>query len=157
MTGGVAQPRDQVRAAKGARNDDIRGTLVYLVHRPALKQSAMAQHGNTVGKAERLVLIVGNDDDPAAACLQQTADSLSGSRAQVGIEVRERLVEQDQTRLKGQRPGKRHPLLLSAGKLVREPVLQPAQPTMARSRGSAAGSLHPKRMFSATVMWGKSA
>ena len=46
---------------------------------------------------------------------------------QVGIQRRERLVEQDQLRLDGQRPGQGDPLLLAAGQLVRVALAQPGQ------------------------------
>ena len=46
---------------------------------------------------------------------------------QLGVQVRERLVEQQHLRVHHQRAGQRHPLLLAAAQLVRRALLQPGQ------------------------------
>jgi hypothetical protein len=48
--------------------------------------------------------------------------------AQVGVQVGQRLVAQDQAGVGDQRPGQRDPLLLTAGQLVRVAAGQGAQP-----------------------------
>ncbi|MNL84865.1 hypothetical protein D3C87_2129770 [compost metagenome] len=47
--------------------------------------------------------------------------------AQICVEVGQRLIEQDQTRLMHQRPGQRHALLLTAAEGGGRPVAQLAQ------------------------------
>jgi hypothetical protein len=58
---------------------------------------------------------------------QQVMDLLAQLDAQLGVEGRERFVEQDQLGLGGERPGQRHPLLLTTGQLVWLAVAQPGQ------------------------------
>ena len=84
----------------------------------------------------------------------------------VGIEVRERLVEEEHARPRRERARERHALLLSAGELRDPAVLEPGEVhggerlrdplALAAPRDSPWDS-RPKATFSPTVMWGKSA
>ena len=79
-----------------------------------------AHDGDGVGQRERLLLVVGDEQRRGAGGPQGLADLAAHLRAQAGVERVEGLVEQDQARLRRQRPRQRHPLLLAAGELVRE-------------------------------------
>ena len=76
-----------------------------------------------------------------------------------GVERRERLVEQDDLGLDGQRPGQGHPLLLAAGELVGV-AAGPARPGPPRragrppGRAGAPGAGRPKATLPPTVRWG---
>ena len=73
------------------------------------------QQRNAVGEIERFFLFVRHehrrDPDPP----HQLAQFTTGAFAQRGIEIRQRLVEQQHARTRCQRAGKRHALLLAAG------------------------------------------
>ena len=61
------------------------------------------------------------DEHRGSVCrLQDVAHFRGELFAQIDVQVRERLVHQQQTRLRCQRTGQRHTLLLSARQLVRE-------------------------------------
>ena len=63
---------------------------------------------------KRLLLVVGDVDGRGAVGALQLADLDAHVDAQLGVEVRQRLVEHQQLRLDDQRAGKRHALLLAA-------------------------------------------
>jgi hypothetical protein len=93
----------------------------------ALHDRAALQDRDTVGDRERLVLVVGDEDrrDPGPA---EDVDHLAThARAQLDVEGRERLVEQDERRVGGERPGEGNPLPLAARELVRHPLLEPGE------------------------------
>ncbi|MNC37815.1 hypothetical protein D3C75_863960 [compost metagenome] len=62
-----------------------------------------------------------------AQLLLDAADFHTHIHPQIGIEIAERLIEQQQIRLDDQCPGNRHPLALSAGQCSRESFLKTAQ------------------------------
>ena len=72
-----------------------------------------------VAEAERLVLVVGDEQRGQPELALQVLEPGPGPFAQLGVEVGERLVEQQHRRGVDQRPGQGHPLLLAAGQLVR--------------------------------------
>ena len=82
----------------------------------------MVDHRDAVAHAHRLDLIVGHIDGGGAHSLLELLDLLSGARAQLGVEVRQRLVEQEHGRLADQRARERDTLALAAGELARAPL-----------------------------------
>ena len=80
---------------------------------------AFAHDDDAVGDGERLFLVVGDVDDGEPELLLQRADVLAHAAAQLGVEVGERLVEEQDLRL--EHDGARHgdALLLAAGELAR--------------------------------------
>ena len=79
--------------------------------------------------------------------------------AQVRVERGERLVEQDQLRPDGERPGQRDPLLLAAGELVRVAAAEAGQARRRQQLGGAPrrgapGRASPNPTFAATVRCG---
>ena len=59
------------------------------------------------------------------------------ARPQLDVERRERLVEEDERRVGGERPRERHPLALAARELVRHPLLEAGEPDQLEQLGDA--------------------
>ena len=101
---------------------------VELLRRVQLLQPALAHDPDPVGHGEGLLLVVGDEERGGADLELDATDLVAQLGAHLGVERRQRLVEQQHRRLDGQRPGQRDPLLLAAGELggvvvglVREP------------------------------------
>ena len=100
---------------------------------------------------------------PTSRCRRASSSAHLG--AQHRVQVRERLVEQQQARLDDQGAGERHPLLLAAGELRGPPRLEagePHLPSAAATRAASAApatprSRSPKATFSNTERCGQSA
>ncbi len=73
------------------------------------------QHGDAVTHRHRLDLVVGDVDRRRAEPRLQAGDVGAGLDAQLGVEVRERLVHQEHARLAHDRAPHRHPLALATG------------------------------------------
>ena len=71
-----------------------------------------------VGRGHGLGLVVGDIDGGIAIFVVQSTDFEPHLLAQIGVEVGERLVEQQRLRLDDQRARQRHALLLSAGEFT---------------------------------------
>ena len=81
---------------------------------------------------------MGDHDDPEPERLAQAQQQRQDLAADRGVQRRDRLVGDQQPRPQRQRPGDQHPLLLSAGQLVRvaqEDPLGRAQPRLGERRG----------------------
>jgi hypothetical protein len=81
-------------------------------------------HRAAGGERQRLVLVVGDHDEGDAEPVLQVGEFKAQLLAQLGIERRERLVEEEDTRPLGDCAGERHALALPAGKLIRHPGLK---------------------------------
>src|SRR3546814_16819359 len=75
-----------------------------------------------------LLLIVGDVDRREAELLLQLADVLAHTPAQLGVEIGERLVAQQNRRLQHQRAGDRDALLLAAGEPAAQPLTNHSEP-----------------------------
>jgi len=84
-------------------------------------------YADTVGDGEGFVLIVRDEERCGAGLLQDRAHLEGKPFAQLDVEIRKRLVEQQQMRARRQRAGERDALLLAAGKFVRIFVVQTRQ------------------------------
>ena len=90
------------------------------------------------------------------------ADLVAQLHPDLGVERRQRLVEQQHRRRDGERPGQRHPLLLAAGQLVRVAAAAVAQPDQLQQLAGPPRALglrrprirSPNATFSAAVMVG---
>ena len=88
---------------------------------------AFVHHADHIANCKRLELVVGDEQGRGASGFQDAAHLVRQALAQVHIEVGKRLVQQQQARLRGQRPRQRHPLLLAAGQFVRVALRQAIQ------------------------------
>jgi hypothetical protein len=79
----------------------------------------MVHHHHTVGHRQRFFLVVGDHDRSHPQLALQCADLAAQAFAHLGIEGGERLVEQQQAGLGGQRTRERDALLLAARALRR--------------------------------------
>ena len=109
---------DEVGDEAGAR------PVIQVVGRVPLLDAAVVHDADFVGERERLVLVVGDQDRRRARVFQDRAHFDRKALAHVDVEIRERLVEQQQPGARRQRPCQRDALLLAAGELVRIDVGQ---------------------------------
>ena len=124
------------------------GLLEDLLRGPDLSDAALLVHDRqAVGDGQRDLLVVRHVEDRDAQVLLQRLDLEAHLLAQVGVEVAERLVEQQQARLGDQGARQRDALLLPAGELRGQPLLEAAEvhlarrPPASRPRSSAAATL----------------
>jgi hypothetical protein len=87
-----------------------------------LLDPAGVHNGDTVGDGQRLQLVVGYIERCDLEGAAGSADLVAELDANLGVEGRERLVEEEHTRLDRERPSVRDALPHPAGQLVRVPV-----------------------------------
>ncbi len=115
----------------------------HLVHRAVCRHAAAIEQHQVRGEAQHLLELVAHvhhgDRQPIAQRLE-VGQHLLAAR---GVERGERLIEQQQTRLRQQRAPERHALALAAGELARPPPEQRARDRAApitSSKPMAAGA-----------------
>ena len=94
------------------------GLLVDLFGRAELRQSSIAQHGHAVGEGQRFLLIVGDEQRGRALVTQKLCHFTPQNCAQLGVERREGLVEQQQVGSRGEGAREGDTLRLPARELV---------------------------------------
>ena len=88
------------RRADELRDEQIAGMLVELHRRADLLDAAVLQHDDAVGQRHRLDLVVGDVDHRRVRHrFLELGDLDAGGDAQRGVEVRQRLVEQEHLRI----------------------------------------------------------
>ena len=87
----------------------------------------MVHDDDAVGDRERLLLVVGHVGHREAEALLELADVLAHPAAELGVEVRQRLVEAEHLGLEHERPGDGDPLLLAARELGGQPRVEPLE------------------------------
>ena len=106
-----------------AGHEHVRRTVVDLLRRADLLQAPADHHRDPVAERHRLHLVVrdvdGRDAEPVVQLLQLGAHL----HAQLRVQVRQRLVQQEHLRLAHERAAHRHALALAARQLPR-PALQ---------------------------------
>ena len=98
------------------------GLVIELHRRADLRDDAVVEHHDLVGERHRLDLIVGDVDHRRLEVLVQLGDLDAHLHAQHGVEVGQRLVEEEHLRLAHQRPADGDALALAAGELRRPAV-----------------------------------
>ena len=97
-----------------------RGAMEHLGRRPVLQQLAGVEHGGVAAQQQRLGGLGGGVDHRGIAGREQRRELLAQLLAQLVVQVDQRLVEQHQRRVFGQRARQRHALLLAARQLGRQ-------------------------------------
>ena len=93
-----------------------------------LLELALAHHPDPVGDGERLLLVVRDEQCRRADIELYAADLVAQRRAHLGVEGRQRLVQQQHPRLDRECPSQRDTLLLAAGQLAGVLVPMSGQP-----------------------------
>ncbi len=109
--------------------DERRGrAVVEHGRRVDLLDAAPAQDGDAIGQGERLLLVVGDEDDGRAEGAVELLQLDLQVDAQLAVERAERLVHQEDARPEDDRPRHGDALLLAAGELARMALLVSLQP-----------------------------
>ena len=136
--------------------------MEQLLRRVALLQDAVEHHGDALAEGHRLDLVVGDEDGRHAEPVVEPGELAPHRDAELGVEIRERLVHEERLRLAHHRPPHRHSLTLAAReergppphqRLQTERVRHLPDPGL-RSAFETRRSLSPKPRFSSTVIWG---
>ena len=122
--GGLAADQVDRRRADEAGDEQALRPQVEVVRGADLLDPAGAHADDAVGHGGGLDLVVGDEDRGHPEPLLQRLDLGAHGQPERRVEVRQRLVEQQELRLLDQRAGERHPLLLAARELARPPVQQ---------------------------------
>ena len=114
-------PGDEVHRGRPDEPGDeqVRGGVVQVVGRADLLQDALAQHRDPVPQRHRLGLVVGDVHGRRAQPALHPGDLGAHLSAQLRVQVRQRLVEQEGVRLADDGATHRHPLALPAGEVRR--------------------------------------
>ena len=126
---------DEGGAADEIGDEFFRRTLVEILLRPDLANPALAHDDEAVGHGQGLLLVVGHHHGGQSELALQFADLDAHLLAQLGVEIGQRLVEQQHVGPEHQRTGQRHALLLAAGQLPRQPVAEMIEPHQAQGLG----------------------
>ena len=100
-------------------HEQVDRLLVELAGRVDLLEQALAQHRHPVAERHGLDLVVGDVDGGDAERVLDAGDLGAHLAAQLGVEVRERLVEQEGVGVAHEGPAHGHPLALAARELRR--------------------------------------
>ena len=92
--------------------------IVNIARRPDLQDPAAAHHRDAVRHGQRLFLVVRHEHEGDAGLVLQPLELDLHLLAQLEVERRQRLVQQQHLRPRRQRPRQRHPLLLAARELA---------------------------------------
>ena len=116
------------RRADEARDELVGGLAVNLQRGADLLNPAVAHDHDAVAERHGLDLVVGHEHGRGRNLRMEALDLDAHLGAQLGIQVRQRLVEQEHLRIAHDAPAERHPLLLAAGQLLRLALQQFVQP-----------------------------
>ena len=121
----IRRPRDRRlvevhrRRADERGDEEVRRLLVELLRRGELLEGAAAEDRDPVAHRHRLRLVVGDVERRHAEPPLDAQHLTAHLHAQVGVEVRERLVHEEHGRLAHERPAHCDALALAAGELAR--------------------------------------
>ncbi|KAG1254300.1 hypothetical protein G6F65_017099 [Rhizopus arrhizus] len=125
------------RAAKEAGHEQIGRAVVQRHRRVDLLDDAVLQHHDALAQGHRFDLVMGHVDHGGAQLAVQLRDLGPHTVAQLGIQVRQRLVEQEHRRLAHQRAAQRNTLALAAGHRLGQLVHHLGQAQRLRRLGDA--------------------
>ena len=118
------------------------GRLVIDLHRRIeLHQPALVKNGQTLADAQGFALVVGHVDQGRAEPAMQREQLTAKRGAEGVIQVRERLIQEQDTGFPRHGPAQRDPLALATGKFLWPPVQEPPQTEHFGDFTSAAAAL----------------
>ena len=120
-------PTDEVSLADETRHEWRLRFVVKVVGRVPLFQAAFLEDTDLVTDRKGFFLVVSDQNGAGTAAFENVANLMAQATAQLYVEVRERLVKQQQLRLGRQRPGQGDTLLLATRQLMRVTTAQPAE------------------------------
>ncbi len=123
----ITLPGTQIDEAHEVGDQAIGRPRIDLERRAVLLQPAAVDHRDMVGERQRLGLVVGDIDEGDAGAALQALELDAHLLAQLGVEIGERLVEQQDLGLDHQAAGERDALLLAARQLVRIARREPGE------------------------------
>src|SRR5829696_9571447 len=100
-----------------ARDEGRVRPIVDLLRRAGLRDPPGIHHDDPIGHRHRLLAIVRDVDRGEAEAILERLDLLAQLHAHLGVEVRQRLVEEEELRVDGERAPERHALALAAGEV----------------------------------------
>ena len=112
----------EIGVADEVGDEAVDRLLIQVARRALLHDPAGVHDDDTVGHRQRFGLVVRDVERGHFQFALDPADLQPGAVAQAGVEVRQRLVEQQQLRAGGDGARQRHALLLSAGQFGRTAV-----------------------------------
>ena len=115
------------RFADKAMDEGGRRAVINLTRPADLLDPALVHHHDAVCDFERFLLIVSHEHRSDMNLLVQRAQPAAQLLSHLGIERTERLVQQQDAGLGGQRSGKCDALTLAAGELTRVAVSEPVE------------------------------
>ncbi len=115
---------DQVhgRRADEAGDEEVRGAVVHVARGVDLLEQPVLQDGHAVAHRHGLDLVVGDVDRGDAEVALERRDLRAGGDAELGVEVRQRLVHEEHLRLAHDGAAHGDALALTAGERLRLPV-----------------------------------
>jgi hypothetical protein len=119
LSGAITVPARKFMEPTKSATKAVAGSAVDLLRRADLLDHAVVHHHDAVGHGQRLFLVVRHHDGGDAERRCSALISWRRRSAHLGIERRQRLVEQQQAGRRRQRARQRHALLLAAGELGR--------------------------------------
>ena len=131
----------EVGPAEEVRDERRRRPLVGLVRRADLLGAAVVHHHDAVAERHRLGLVVRHQDGGRADRALDLAQLDLHLLAQLGVEIGERLVEQQDLRPDHESAGQRHALLLAARQLARKAAGEGAEADQLQRLADAPGAL----------------
>ena len=135
-------PRTTFEVPTKSATNVVAGAHVELARGVDLLDAALVEDGDAVGHRQRLVLVVGDEDEGDAELALQLLQLALHLLAQLQVERAQRLVEQQHAGLVDQRARQGHALALAAGQLHRV------------ARAIAAEGDHGQRLFGRAVALG---
>ena len=106
------------RGADEPGHEDVGRVVVEELRRPDLLQDAALDHRDPVAHRHGLDLVVRDVQRRDVQIVLHLGDLGAHLHAQLGVQVRQRLVHQEHLRLTDDRPAHRHPLPLTTGELL---------------------------------------
>ena len=114
--------------ANEGRDKPVGRAAVDLIWGADLANATLEHDGDPIRQAQGFALIVGYEDRGHAELALDLLDFNLHRRAQISVERRKRLVEQQYLRRDDKRASQRHTLLLTARKLVRPAIFHAGEP-----------------------------